>query len=444
LLARADQYVTSCEDIGRLDPWITWSSLHRGVGNSAHGIAHLGQSTKSIDLLYPPVWQLLREARLDTAVFGSLFSSEGSQDASSYAFYLPDYFALREDGFPDSLKAFHRLNLVMTRESSLNVSRRVPISAVKSFAKEFHRWGISAATLRDLAGQILLELRDPKKKTRRRSYQTSMMFDVYFRHLAELRPAFSTFYTNHVAAAMHRFWGATFPEDYNDHPFGSPWIGDFREEIDFAMTVADRALGRLRRFVDDHPEYLLMIASSMGQAAIPAERTYGLYTITDLQKFTRHLGLEPGEWKEHPSMVPCRSFKVAHSKRPQVRRTLQSMRLDEWAMKSVRGYAGPFGFDEREDGYFHVHVEFKNYAGAGRLTVASKDLPADMAGVGSMACDHEVSNTAQHIPEGSLIIYGAREASRCGRGRCSTLDIAPTILAQFGIERPRYMDGSVL
>ena len=46
LLPRSAQYETRCEDEGKLQPWVTWPSVHRGVNNIRHGLAHLGQSNQ--------------------------------------------------------------------------------------------------------------------------------------------------------------------------------------------------------------------------------------------------------------------------------------------------------------------------------------------------------------------------------------------------------------
>jgi len=62
------------------------------------------------------------------------------------------------------------------------------------------------------------------------------------RQLENTQPSFSSFFTNHVASSMHRFWAANFPEDYAPEDFGyeDDWINTYRYEIDWSMQKADQ------------------------------------------------------------------------------------------------------------------------------------------------------------------------------------------------------------
>ena len=42
----------------------------------------------------------------------------------------------------------------------------------------------------------------------RRTYQAGLAFDIFINFLQSTKPAFATFFTNHVASSMHRFWAA--------------------------------------------------------------------------------------------------------------------------------------------------------------------------------------------------------------------------------------------
>ena len=62
---------------------------------------------------------------------------------------------------------------------------------------------------------------------------------------------------------------------------------------------------------------------------------------------------------------------------------------------------------------------------------------------GMMAHEDGVNCTAQHVPVGSLLLYGKQAGGSSGSRRTgvSTLDVAPSILQFFGFERPAYMRG---
>jgi hypothetical protein len=61
-----------------------------------------------------------------------------------------------------------------------------------------------------------------------------------------------------------------------------------------------------------------------------------------------------------------------------------------------------------------------------------------------MAHEDGVNCTAQHIPNGSLMVYehGQHERSGQGRANISTLDVVPSIIKFFGLEVPAYMRGT--
>jgi hypothetical protein len=119
-------------------------------------------------------------------------------------------------------------------------------------------------------------LREPHLKTRRRSLQPLITLDIFLHFMNQTSPGFATLHANHVAAAMHRYWAAAFPNDLPENPMPLEWRAKFKHEIDYAMDVFDVMVGRLLAFVDVHPSYKLMVASSLGQAAVktkPAKAT---------------------------------------------------------------------------------------------------------------------------------------------------------------------------
>jgi hypothetical protein len=87
------------------------------------------------------------------------------------------------------------------------------------------------------------------------------------KYLDKTRPGFATFFTNHVASSMHRYWAAVFPGDYAKFEFTEDWVNTFQHEIDFTMGKFAQFFEKLVAFVDHNPDYQLWVATSMGQAA---------------------------------------------------------------------------------------------------------------------------------------------------------------------------------
>src|SRR5262249_44070452 len=93
-LPRMKKFQTYAEDVAPLDPWITWPTLHRGVNDEKHGILNFGQDLREVNRQYPPVWELLAARGVKVGVCGSLHSYPMPEDLNSYAFYIPDTFAV--------------------------------------------------------------------------------------------------------------------------------------------------------------------------------------------------------------------------------------------------------------------------------------------------------------------------------------------------------------
>ena len=440
VLASSEQYVTFSEDSLALDPWISWSTLHRGVTDEKHQILHLGQVLEAVDREFPPIWRLLKKRELGIGVFGSLHSSNIPADASSYRFYLPDYFDDKAFAHPTELLPFQRLNLTMTRASARNVTRKVPLGEIARFLAAAPALGLTLATARECAIHLAREVVDKSVRIRRRAYQPLIMADLFLKQLDGTRPDFACFYTNHVAASMHRYWAAAFPEDYEQPP-DQEWIRRYEGEIPFAMDVFDRILGRLVSFVDADPAYTLAVASSMGQAAIPAEKTTEFLTITNLSKFMSRLGVPPEAWQPRPAMVPCACVVVKDEYRDRVLSVVNELVVDGHRMRESKRPAAPLSYDERERGFFQFYVQFDSYRGAPHALVRDDVVELGALGLGLMAHEDGVNCTAQHGPDGSLIVYtptGKRKWSG-SRDRISTTEVAPAILNFFGFDAPAYM-----
>jgi hypothetical protein len=209
-------YTTVTADRGHLSPWTTWPTLHRGVNDEQHMIGSFGQDRAQADRCFPPVWQLLHDAGVSVGICGTLHSFPAPEDISSYSFYLPDTFAADATAFPAELEAFQEFNLTMVAASSRNVDTAIPRAAALKFLRQTPKIGIRPRTFAALAQQLLAERRSPWLSTRRRSFQSIFAFDLFEKQLKTTRPAFSSFFTNHVASAMHRYWAAGHPGDYEE------------------------------------------------------------------------------------------------------------------------------------------------------------------------------------------------------------------------------------
>ena len=438
LIAHGRRWDTINEDVGHLSPWVTWPTLHRGVTNTDHHISSLGQDVSQTDALYPPVWALLARGGRSIGMFGSLHTYPMPASASDYAFYLPDTFAATPEAYPDELSAFQNFNLSMVDRSGRNVSGETPYKQAIGLLGGMLKLGLRAGTMAKIVRQLASERVMPHRTGRRRTMQSLLSFDLFLHQLADKHPDGAFYFTNHVASSMHRYWPATFGEDYRRIEWKADWSKRFSGEIDYAMGEADAMLADLMGFADRNPGYLLLVTGSMGQAAVdqPGSQMLTQLLLTDAPRFVKAMGVE-GAWERRRTMEPVYTFQFEDEASTDIfcasieRLSVAGARpdyhrLDAHSVELALGQANlP---DEALD-----------------LLLGNVAMTPEALGIGNVRIQDEVGAAAYHIPEGVLLSYDPQSD---GRGELaaeavSTTRIAPTLLALQGVARPEYMKAPI-
>ncbi len=433
VLPRARQFETKAVDEGHLSPWKTWPTVHRGVNDAQHRIEDFGQSLDEQDGNFPPLWQILSAAGISCGVCASLHTYPLPAHTDRYSFFLPDAFAPGTEAHPEVLRQFQQLNLTMSRQSARNVSRSIPLGSAISFLSSVPALGIKPGTFARIAAHLGGELKNANLKVRRRSFQFVLQFDVFMKQLRMSKPAFATCFTNHVASSMHRYWAASYPNDYEQQPYDQAWISRWGGEINFTMQLFDRALGELRQFIDKNPDYRLCVLSSMGQAATPFEPLDSQLYLIDPARFMMRLGLQPADWAQQPAMVPNYSFLITNE---------DAMSRFRDRLSSFRIAGEALGYREKENGFFSIDFGHRNiqdqpqHADINGQTVTFEEL-----GLRCVEIEDRTNASAYHVPEGSMFIYPAENIPLEGaREEVRTTQIAPSVLSAFGQPIPAYME----
>lgn len=425
-------YRTFTEDVGHLSPWITWPTLHRGVTNQQHEIYDFGQSLDDVNGEYPPLWALLAAAGRRVGVFGSLHSYPLPADLANYAFYVPDTFAAGPECFPKNLEWFQEFNLTMMDRSARNVSRSIALGPALKFLRAAPGLGLRGRTVVELGRQIAVEQIKKQRVVRRRTSQVQIAFDFFLKATARERPDAAFFFTNHVASSMHRYWPASFPHDYRESEWPVAWRQSFIGEIPFAMAHADRQLGDLYRLVMSDDDYVLIVTSSMGQAAVEGQQMVKTQlNIGSVERFMRALGVGPDGWKRRRAMIPLYTFAVAEGAVDRFRDAVTGLVVN----------GAPIGVREHSRGVFSIEFGHSNLEEA-EIAVSVKGVPMSLADLGliNQRIQDEAGSNAYHIPEGSMIVFDPRAPSGAReRPAVSTIEIAPAVLANFGVKIPGYM-----
>lgn len=433
LLAGSRTFTTITADDGHLSPWTTWPTLHRGVNDTRHMIAGFGQDRSRADRRFPPIWTTLRGAGLSVGICGTLQSYPPPDDYTSYAFYLPEPFAAEPIAHPPELVDFQKFNLTMSRESARNVDTGIAKKDALGVLAHSRRLGIRPQTYAALAKQLVVERRKKSHRNRRRTYQSVLLFDIFEHQLRATRPHFSSFFTNHVASAMHRYWAAHRPGDYDELELDDEWLATFVDEVMWATGQADAMLARLMRFVDSTPGFELWVASSMGQKATRAKALETQVYLTHPARFMQAMGLPDDAWQRRPAMVPQFNLFVDEAYVEAFRESLQSVAID----------GKPLRFKRRSRGFFSIDFGQPNLHGRKDvLTLAGDPRPLRTLGLESVEIEDRSGTTAYHQPQGVLAIYDPwtdLPSDAGARREVSVLEVAPAWLEHFGLERPSYM-----
>lgn len=437
ILERGRHWTTVTPDKGHLSPWITWPTLHRGVSSADHKIAALGQDVTDADGKFPPVWSILAGAGRRVGMFGSLHSYPPPADLGSYEFYVPDTFAAGPEAKPAELAAFQEFNLHMVDRSGRNVSGELPVRQAVSFLLR-SLTGIRPTTMAKIARQVATERIWRHRTARRRTIQSLLAFDLFLAQLQAKKPDAAFFFTNHVASSMHRYWPATFTSDYSATKWSDEWIRRFAGEVDYVMGEADQMLGELVAFAEREPDYVVLVASSMGQAAVDeaARQISTEVLLRDMTRFLSAIGVR-GAWKRRRTMEPTYTLafeteETADACMSGLRRVkiagqpIEHRRLDALGIEIVLGQS-----NLRDE---EVTV-----------TIGNRSVAPEDAGIANIPIEDEVGAAAYHIPEGMLLAYDPR--SRWGRERSgkpvSSTRIAPTLLELSGVRPPAYMESPI-
>ena len=309
-----------------LYPSQTWATMATGVPYETHGVYWYADA-KPVD--YPLYWKIAAKDR-SVGVVGAIHSSplDYADDLPGLAFCLPDVFAPDARAIPGRLEPLQSFMIEMAKENS----RAVSSAGLKRYAEGVAAVRGAKVGLRTLAsiGSTAASIAVRRAPAERlRTAQFELTADVFLGLLDEHDPDLAVLFTNHVAAAMHRYWAATFPDDWAESSYTSEWIAKYSDEILHAVDALDRMLsGVLERCLAT--ERVLVIVSSMGQTAATstlAPRTHA-FIVRDPATFYATVGLT-GSYTPRLGMAPQISaeFQSEHEARTSVERLNLD---DEW------------------------------------------------------------------------------------------------------------------
>lgn len=420
LLKKGNLTETYTSDIGELHPWSTWPTLHRGVNNKYHKINFINQPLEDANT-YPPIWDLLQKKGFKVGVFGSL-QSYPPINSENISFYLPDTFAPDSDAYPEILRKFQSFNLKVCAENKA-ISKEIGKYLYLDFCKLIFNGAFSISSLSKIFLHILKEKINTQYCKRRSLFQPTLGFDLYFKCLNKYQPNFSTFFTNHVAGIIHRYWRDLFPEDFTDKSYK---ISNFKKySVIKAMDISDKQICRLIKYCNKFDANLL-IASSMSQKAVRDVYMHWDLQFEDFLKFLKFFKLDKSKYILKPAMQPDHCIKCS---------SINDLLNIKKIISKIKDNEGNLIIHEtyRRDNHINISLHLtrnlmlKNFLEIDNCNYSLSDIGLKMI--------KRDPGTAYHTPEGILIKYGRyfKESQFIEQDLIDTTQIAPMISNYFGI-----------
>ena len=417
---------TLTRDEGELHPWSTWPSVHRGVYNNQHNIKFINQDLTSSNK-FKPIWEILSENKIYTGVFGSLQSYPPVKNPY-IKFYLPDTFSPDSKSSSEILSLFQSFNLSMVNGNKAE-SRNINKKQFKVFCKLLLSKTISLNTFRYIINQLIKEKINSKNKARRSLIQDIMGFELFFKILNQTQPIFCTYFTNHVAGMMHRYWLDLFPHEFGlnkNDPFHS-------KSIMKAMDIANKDLLKLIKFSKSN-NYDLWVLSSMGQQAIDRGEYIPELYLNDFKKFLLNLNLNNNNFKLLPAMQPDYCIECSTSE------DLNLLRNYLKCIKDVNG--NQIIFERYPPVNNRLNISLKNLKDTfSKKKFIFNEIEFSIDDLGFEFIKRD-KGTGYHIPEGIFLALGKnnKRLEKYQKQFIETARICPTILDMFNIKIPEYMD----
>jgi hypothetical protein len=407
------------EDPPRLEPWIQWPTVHSGLGASAHGIFSLGDGRRFRQKM---VGELLSDCGISVGLFAPMNANYSGRRLTGYV--IPDPWDPSGEAHPPFLQPFYRTIAGQVQGSASGGS--LSGGAALRLGWFAARHGLSGSTVTAAVRQLLADRRDPGVRWRRAIVLDRLQFDVFRNLNRRFRVRFASFFSNSTAHFQHYYWRnmrpglfAVPPPD-SDHP-------SFRGAVVAGYQAMDRLLGRfLREYGDDR----LILCTALSQAPW-TDTTKQTYRPRDFERFVRFLGVSPTSVTVQPVMaeefhLACESAAAAE----EVERLLCGLTANgERVMDTKR--QGP------------------DLLTGCRMTEPSDDdarvcnqASGETCRFGDLFLAVHSMRSGRHDRAGALWIRSGTH--HVVEEAVPLTDIAPTVMAHFGIPQPARMPGRPL
>jgi Type I phosphodiesterase / nucleotide pyrophosphatase len=410
---RSVQFVSQADvaSPAELEPWIQWYSIHTGLSYDQHGVFHLTDGPRA---KHRDVFDILGDAGKKLGCFGSMNVKGFPADRG---FFVADPWCDGQSAQPAELNVFQKFVSQYVREYSNPSADARPVSSAQ-FLSFMAGHGLSARTV----SQTLAQLTQERVKDKAWSWQRAAILDRLcidvFKHLYRRhRPDFATFFSNSTAHLQHSYWRHMDPHAFKVQP-SKEQRDIYGGAIKYGYVMMDRLIREIVSLTG--PRDLVIFATALSQQPFLRKEDAGgqlFYRPRDVSTLFDRLGVAGA--KIEPVMTHQFRLRFDNEEaRANAVRILGGVRCEGNVLAGISDHAA--------DGFVFG-------------CCISKQLPPDalVSREGSnetlrffdLFYQIDGMKSGCHHPDG--ILWFATGTPADG-GRCSILDILPTILDAMG------------
>jgi Type I phosphodiesterase / nucleotide pyrophosphatase len=419
-------FTTDAEEVApTLDPWIQWVTVHSGLSFDEHGIHHLGDGHK---LQVKSLWDFVSDKGLPVWVCGSM---NIKYDSPIRGAVVPDPWTTGVTPYPEEFAPYYAFVQHNVQEYT-NEGLRMTAGDYLRFLSFMMRHGLSAHTVTSIVRQLATERMTGRGRWKRAAILDKLQRDIFLHYLRKTRPALATFFLNSTAHLQHVHWRNMDPEPFKVKPTDAEQA-EYQHAVRFGYIEMDRILADI---VAAAPaDAVIVFATALSQQPCLLYEDIGgktFYRPRIGEKLLDFLGI-----------TECRAFEPVMSEQFHLR--FDSASVAEDAAKRLGAL--------RIDGKEVMTVELRDgNVFAGCTIFRTLDPGAVLKGgpngtsIEFFRLFYQVENlkSGMHHPDGLMWIRVPGLAHRVYAEKVSLRDVAPTLLALLGIEKPSYMSGKPL
>ena len=420
LKAQSQVYVTEAEEIApNLEPWIQWVTVQTGLSFKEHGVFDLGDGHK---VPFPRVFDLLNDAGYRQWICASM-NAALSKPLNGH--FLPDPWSVGVEPYPK--EEFHDFFEYVRRNVQEHSRDKMPVSKGDHlrFLSFMLRKGLSLKTIQATVKQLLSE-KGGKFRWKRATILDRLQWDVFAHYWKENRPDFATYFINSTAHFQHMYWRNMDPNSFKIQPTGEEQ-GEYKDAVELGYTAMDSIIGDCLRLAG--PDTVIILATAISQQpCLTYEDKTGkiLYRAIDPDAFFAWAGIHT-PYRYAPIMSEeFHMYFKEEADAAECLRLFQSMTVDGKKLMNAR-CAGN-----------EVHAGCAIFSSTEKNAVVRNAKGEEMP-FGKLFYQASGLKSGMHHPDGIFWIRDSTKKPRTAPQRISLRQVAPTLLAHFGVAKPAYM-----